>query len=72
VHCRPTTTLAVMSFSDLVSGGPSCGPSNPLQNLGKRFGQDRSSQMDRFDGDSGGEAAMRVGRKRGGDDGLMS
>lgn len=51
-HTLPTQTapivqIAVMSFSDL-AGGAACGPSNPLQNLGKRFGQDRSSQMDRF------------------------
>ncbi|PWN50225.1 TPR-like protein [Violaceomyces palustris] len=37
-----------MSLSDLVSGGAGCGPSNPLQNIGKRFGQDRSSQLDNF------------------------
>lgn len=46
-----------MSFSDLVAGGAGCGPSNPLQNLGKRFGHDRSSQLDRFDGVSNGGAA---------------
>ncbi|KAN0064634.1 hypothetical protein ACQY0O_002263 [Thecaphora frezii] len=37
-----------MSLSDLVSGGAGCGPSNPLQSIGKRFGQDRSTQMDTF------------------------
>ena len=30
-----------MSLPDLVSGGAGCGPVNPLQQLGKRFGQDR-------------------------------
>ncbi|MCO5598712.1 hypothetical protein L7F22_052810 [Adiantum nelumboides] len=45
-----------MPLSDLVTGGPACGPSNPLQSLGKRFGQDRSTQMDRFDGE--GDANM--------------
>lgn len=43
-----------MPLSDLVTGGPACGPSNPLQSLGKRFGQDRSTQMDRFDGEGDG------------------
>ncbi|KAJ1025575.1 hypothetical protein NDA18_003918 [Ustilago nuda] len=33
-------------MSDLVSGGAGCGPSNPLQNIGKRFGQDRGAQQD--------------------------
>ncbi|TKY86347.1 hypothetical protein EX895_004496 [Sporisorium graminicola] len=37
-----------MSMSDLVSGGAGCGPSNPLQNIGKRFGQDRAAQQDTF------------------------
>ncbi|PWN30088.1 TPR-like protein [Jaminaea rosea] len=38
-----------MPMSDLVGGGAAaCGPSNPLQTLGKRFGQDRSGQLDRF------------------------
>lgn len=37
-----------MSLSDLVSGGAGCGPSNPLQNIGKRFGQDRGAQQDSF------------------------
>ncbi|KAJ1020781.1 hypothetical protein NDA16_004171 [Ustilago loliicola] len=37
-----------MSMSDLVSGGAGCGPSNPLQNIGKRFGQDRGAQQDTF------------------------
>lgn len=37
-----------MSFSDLVSGGAECGPSNPLATFGKRFGQDRGAQMDRY------------------------
>ena len=37
-----------MSLSDLVSGGAGCGPSNPLQNMGKRFGQDRGSQLDSY------------------------
>ena len=37
-----------MSMSDLVSGGAGCGPSNPLQNIGKRFGQDRTAQQDTF------------------------
>ncbi|CAO1620206.1 unnamed protein product [Sympodiomycopsis kandeliae] len=41
-----------MSFADL-AGGAACGPSNPLQNLGKRFGQDRSTQFDRFGGQGG-------------------
>ncbi len=62
-----------MSLSDLVSGGADCGPSNALSQLGKRFGQDRSSQMDRFDGPgvggsgsstpsgSGGAFGMRTG-----------
>ncbi|SJX62154.1 related to peroxisomal targeting signal receptor [Sporisorium reilianum f. sp. reilianum] len=35
-------------MSDLVSGGAGCGPSNPLQNIGKRFGQDRTTQQDTF------------------------
>nr|CDI57205.1 related to peroxisomal targeting signal receptor [Melanopsichium pennsylvanicum 4] len=35
-------------MSDLVSGGAGCGPSNPLQNIGKRFGQDRGAQQDSF------------------------
>ncbi|CDU25625.1 related to peroxisomal targeting signal receptor [Sporisorium scitamineum] len=35
-------------MSDLVSGGAGCGPSNPLQNIGKRFGQDRTAQQDTF------------------------
>ncbi len=39
-----------MSMSDLVSGGAGCGPSNPLQNIGKRFGQDRGAQQDTFGG----------------------
>ncbi|SPO26184.1 uncharacterized protein UTRI_02460 [Ustilago trichophora] len=37
-----------MSLSDLVSGGAGCGPSNPLQSIGKRFGQDRGAQQDSF------------------------
>ncbi|GAC95714.1 hypothetical protein PHSY_003290 [Pseudozyma hubeiensis SY62] len=37
-----------MSMSDLISGGAGCGPSNPLQNIGKRFGQDRGAQQDTF------------------------
>ncbi|KAK0542985.1 hypothetical protein OC846_006333 [Tilletia horrida] len=37
-----------MSFSNLVGGGAECGPSNPLATLGKRFGQDHSTQRDRF------------------------
>lgn len=35
-----------MSMSHLVSGGAGCGPSNPLQNIGKRFAQDRGAQQD--------------------------
>lgn len=42
-----------MPLSDIVTGGPACGPSNPLQSLGKRFGQDRSTQLDRFDAGRG-------------------
>ena len=37
-----------MSLPDLVSGGAGCGPVNPLQQLGKRFGQDRGAQFDSF------------------------
>ncbi|EPQ29468.1 uncharacterized protein PFL1_03223 [Pseudozyma flocculosa PF-1] len=51
-----------MSLSDLVSGGAACGPSNPLQNMGKRFGQDRSTQMDTFGG--AGPAASPSGSFR--------
>ncbi|KAG9316256.1 hypothetical protein JVU11DRAFT_2284 [Chiua virens] len=35
-----------MSLSMLVGGGAECGPSNPLQNLTKRFDQDRGVQQD--------------------------
>lgn len=35
-------------MSDLISGGAGCGPSNPLQNIGKRFGQDRGAQQDSY------------------------
>lgn len=31
---------------DLVGGGAGCGPVNPMQQLGKRFGQDRGVQFD--------------------------
>ncbi|CAO1631219.1 unnamed protein product [Parajaminaea phylloscopi] len=48
-----------MSFGDLAGGGAACGPSNPLQNLGKRFGQDRSSQLDRFGGHLGAASGSR-------------
>lgn len=37
-----------MSLPDLVGGGAECGPVNPLQQLGKRFGQDRGTQFDSF------------------------
>lgn len=51
---------AAMSFSDLV-GGTACGPSNPLQNLGKRFGQDRSTQFDRYgSGSAAGPSSSSV------------
>lgn len=43
--------VGTMSFADLVSGGPDCGPSNPLSSLSKRFGQDRGAQLDRFGGE---------------------
>lgn len=44
-----------MSFPEMLGGGAECGPVNPLQQLGKRFGQDRGTQ---FDGHSavGGDA----------------
>ncbi|PWZ02043.1 TPR-like protein [Testicularia cyperi] len=45
-----------MSMSDFVSGGAGCGPSNPLQSLGKRFGQDRSTQHDTFASASSAQA----------------
>lgn len=53
-----TDTPLAMSFADLVGGG-ACGPSNPLQSLGKRFGEDRSNQLDRFGsaGPSGSSAS---------------
>ncbi|KDN51389.1 hypothetical protein K437DRAFT_290154 [Tilletiaria anomala UBC 951] len=54
-----------MSLSDIVSGGAACGPTNPLQQLGKRFGQDRSSQLDRYgntDAGPSGSASMRTTR----------
>ena len=35
-----------MSLPDLVGGSAQCGPVNPLQQLGKRFGQDRGTQFD--------------------------
>lgn len=47
-----------MSLSDLVSGGAGCGPSNPLQSIGKRFGQDRGAQQDSF---SPGASAQQQG-----------
>ncbi|WFD32118.1 hypothetical protein MSPP1_003161 [Malassezia sp. CBS 17886] len=36
-----------MSLPDLLGGGAECGPVNPLQQLGKRFGQDHGAQFDR-------------------------
>jgi hypothetical protein len=42
------TTRVRMPLSDLVTGGPECGPSNPMASFSKRFGQDRGAQMDRF------------------------
>ncbi|KAH9485130.1 Peroxisomal targeting signal receptor [Psilocybe cubensis] len=37
-----------MALPMLVGGGAECGPSNPLQNLSKRFEQDRGIQQDHF------------------------
>lgn len=35
-----------MSLPEMLGGGAECGPVNPLQQLGKRFGQDRGTQFD--------------------------
>ena len=37
-----------MSLPDLLGGGADCGPVNPLQQLGKRIGQDRGAQFDKL------------------------
>ena len=52
-----------MSMSDLLSGAD-CGPSNGLQQLGKRLGQDRSTQLDRYGNAAGPSsgAGMRTAR----------
>lgn len=47
-----------MSLPGLVGGGADCGPVNPLQQLGKRFGEDRGSQLD---AQQGGAGAQRPG-----------
>lgn len=52
---RINTTTRIMSFAELASGA-SCGPGNGMQQLGKRFGVDRSAQQDRYAGPSSGEA----------------
>ncbi|WFC95563.1 hypothetical protein MBRA1_002212 [Malassezia brasiliensis] len=44
-----------MSFPEMLGGGAECGPVNPLQQLGKRFGQDRGTQFDGH-GAVGGDA----------------
>ncbi|UZJ52555.1 hypothetical protein CBS101457_001875 [Exobasidium rhododendri] len=50
-----------MSFADLMSGGAECGPSNPLSNFTKRFGQDRSAQLDRFgEGSEAGSSSSNI------------
>ncbi|WFD26428.1 hypothetical protein MNAN1_001410 [Malassezia nana] len=37
-----------MSLPDMLGGASECGPVNPMQQLGKRFGQDRGTQFDRL------------------------
>jgi len=46
-----------MSLPDLVGGGAACGPVNPLQQLGKRFGEDRGAQFDTQRPDAGAPVA---------------
>ncbi|WFD18599.1 hypothetical protein MCAP1_000804 [Malassezia caprae] len=37
-----------MSLPDMLGGVSECGPVNPMQQLGKRFGQDRGAQFDQL------------------------
>lgn len=37
-----------MSLPDMLGGASECGPVNPMQQLGKRFGQDRGAQFDQL------------------------
>lgn len=48
IPTRIASVAFVMSLPDLVGGGAECGPVNPLQQLGKRIGQDRGTQFDSF------------------------
>ncbi|WFD07294.1 WD40 repeat-like protein [Malassezia vespertilionis] len=51
-------TRMSMSLPDLV-GGAQCGPVNPLQQLGKRFGQDRATPFDAQRSSPAPQAAFR-------------
>lgn len=47
--CTPLSLLlGKMSLPDMLGGASECGPVNPMQQLGKRFGQDRGAQFDQL------------------------
>ncbi|CAO3673108.1 hypothetical protein G6F70_005790 [Rhizopus microsporus] len=56
-----------MSFKNLMTGDDSCGGANPMSQMLKQFGQDRSLQRDRFAGPSqpvAGPSTMRTQRQQ--------
>lgn len=58
------------ALSALVGGGADCGPSNPLSQLSKQFGNDRGVQQDHFGASSSSQQSFRQqgGSSAGGQD----